>query len=216
MIGNIAHVCNRGFSKEKVFLEERDFGRFIEGLYRFNNKNGAVRFQGKSIFTDPPEQNRIVDILKWSLVPNHYHLLLHEKVDGGIVEFVKRLGNGYTKYFNIKNDRSGYLFQNSAKIIPIESHGHFLYIPFYVELNPLDGFDKDWRNEGIKNTGGALDFLSNYKWSSYSDYETERNFSCLLSKNVFYDLFDTSDKDGKKDAENFIAKPPELDSFFTL
>src|SRR3989344_5375552 len=100
MIGDIVHVCNRGFSKEKVFHEEVDFSRFVASLYKFNNKSDALRFQGKDIFADPPEQDRIVDILKWSLLPNHYHLLLHEKIEGGVVEFIKRLGNGYTKYFN--------------------------------------------------------------------------------------------------------------------
>lgn len=212
MIGDVVHICNRGFNKEKIFNDEADFVRFVESLYKFNNKNGALRFQGKSIFSDPPEQDRLVDILKWSLLPNHYHLLLHEKIEGGVVEYTKRLGNGYTKYFNIKNRRSGYLFQNSAKIIPIENHAHFLYIPFYVELNPLDSFDKSWRTDGVRNLSRALDFLSNYPWSSYRDYETERDYSCLLSKDVFYDLFETNNANYTKDVRDFLKKPPELDS----
>ncbi len=208
MIGDIAHICNRGFSKHETFSETADFRRFVESLYKFNNRNGAVRFQGKNLFSDPPPQDRIVDILKWSLLKNHYHLLLHERVQGGIVEFVKRLGNGYTKYFNIKNRRSGYLFQNSAKIIPIQEDRHFLYIPFYVELNPLDAFDTRWRTDGIKNVSGALDFLENYRWSSYRDYEKEKEFSCLLSKKVFYDLFESGEKSHKKETFDFIRKPP--------
>jgi len=90
-----------------------------------------------------PDQEKIVEILKWTLLPNHYHLLLYEKVDGGVLEFVKRLGNSFTKYINIKRGASGYLFQNSAKIIQITNNRHFLYIPFYIDLNILDLLKKD-------------------------------------------------------------------------
>ena len=208
MIGNLAHICNRGVNKQKIFLSDRDCLRFVESLYKFNNKNGTVRFQGETLFDDPPPQNRIVDILKWSLQPNHYHLLLHERAEGGIVEFVKRLGNGYTKYFNIKNDRSGYLFQNAAKIIGIENHKHFLYIPFYIELNPLDIFDEAWRNDGVEDISRALIFLKNYRWSSYRDYREESDFSCLLNRELFYDLFDTNKDAHEKGIADFLKKPP--------
>ena len=79
-----------------------------------------------------------MEVLKWTLLPNHYHLLLYEKVEGGVLEFVKRLGNSFTKYINIKREASGYLFQNSAKIIQITKNEQFLYIPFYIDLNILD------------------------------------------------------------------------------
>lgn len=210
MVGNIVHACNRGFNKHTVFEKDADFCRFVESLYKFNNKNGAVRFRGKNLFADPPPQDRIVDILKWSLLPNHYHILLHEKVDGGAVEFIKRLGNGYTKYFNIRNERSGYLFQNSAKIIPIETARHFLHIPFYVELNPLDVFDKNWRSNGVKNVSGALAFMKSYRWSSYRDYEGKRDFSSLLSRDTFYDLFETDPKKNRQEAEDFLKMPADL------
>ena len=97
MVGDVVHICNRGFNKEKIFLEETDFERFVESLYKLNNKSGTLRFRGKDIFSALPDQDRLVDILQWSLQSNHYHLLLHEKVDVGIVEFVKRLGKSYTK-----------------------------------------------------------------------------------------------------------------------
>ena len=117
MTGDIAHVCNRGFKKHDIFLDDKDYLRFVLNLYRLNNKDGSLKIKNnKNPFIDLPEQNKLVEVLKWSLMPNHYHLLLYEKQDGGIVEFVKRLGNAYTKYVNIKNSSSGYVFQNSAKI----------------------------------------------------------------------------------------------------
>ena len=189
MIGQIFHVLNRGIEKNIIFHTNRDYFRFICGLYRFNNKNGALRLYGEpeNYFKNPPPQKRLVNILKWSLLPNHYHLLLEEVEDGGVVEFTKRIGNGFTKYVNIKNDRSGYLFQNKAKIILAEGDAHFLYLPFYVDANPIEIIYHNWKEEGVRNNDleKAITFLKSYKWSSFSDYAGVNNFPDIINKDSF-------------------------------
>src|SRR3990167_3703185 len=163
MVGDIAHICNRGVEKRKIFLDRRDYSRFVENLYFLNNQKGKLITEKKNIFQTPyllPKQDKLVEILKWVALPNHYHLLLHEIAEGGILEFTKRLGNAYTKYFNTKNKgRSGYLFQNSAKIIPISKNSQFLYIPIYIDLNSTDLISPNWKNRKDNNTQKILNFL---------------------------------------------------------
>lgn len=159
MVGDIYHVCNRGIRKEKIFDTESDYFRFVLNLYRLNNKGESLRINPSRKSIDSyPEQDKIVEILKWTLLPNHYHLLLYEKVDGGVLEFVKRFGNSFTKYINIKREKSGYLFQNHAQIIQIKNDGHFLYIPFYIDLNLLDLIYPKNENRKI-DIKKSLDFL---------------------------------------------------------
>lgn len=197
MIGDLAHVCNRGVEKRKIFLDRRDHERFVENLFLLNNESGKIRTE-KNIFTDSkdiPERKKLVEVLKWSLLPNHYHLLLYENVEGGILEFTKRLGNAYTKYFNIKNEgRSGYVFQNRAKIIPIINEKQFLYIPFYIDINPLGLIFPDRKNISLRDNKKAQDFLKMYEWSSYRDYfgEGERSRGIIINKDLFYEKFDVS------------------------
>jgi len=194
MIGDIAHVCNRGIEKRKIFIGRGDYERFVENLFLLNNKPGKIRTT-KNIFNndDLPEREKLVEVLKWSLLPNHYHLLLYEVSEGGIVEFTKRLGNAYTKYFNIKNEgRSGYVFQNRAKIIPILNQTQFLYIPFYIDINPLDLVFLDRKNIPIRDSKKAVDFLKTYEWSSYRDYFGASNFGSILNKDLFYEQFEVT------------------------
>lgn len=204
MIGDIAHVCNRGVNKENIFLNNSYYCRFVESLYKLNNKSGALRYEGKALFDNLPKQEKLVEILKWSLMPNHYHLLLYEVVDGGIVEFTKRLGNSYTKYFNIKNERSGYLFQNAAKIIRIDNQAQQNYIPLYIDLNPLDIL-KIERKGNIKND---LKKLANYRWSSFGDYFDVLHFPEITNVSLFYNLFNISEKAYKKDLCSWLKKNP--------
>jgi putative transposase len=211
MVGDLAHVCNRGVEKRKIFLDGYDYGRFVNNLYLLNNQSGKLRTERKNIFQNPsilPKQDKLVEILKWSLLPNHYHLLLSEVSEGGILEFTKRLGNAYTKYFNTKYDgRSGYLFQNSAKILPIESDGHFFYIPFYIDLNILDVEYPGKEKNLPKNEMKAFHFLKSYKWASFKDYHNEGEFGPVINKELFYDIFDMTMEKYESELRSFIREP---------
>ena len=81
MIGQIFHVLNRGIEKNIIFHTNRDYFRFICGLYRFNNKNGALRLYGEpeNYFKNPPPQK---DWLIFS--SGHYCLII-------IICFLKKL-----------------------------------------------------------------------------------------------------------------------------
>ena len=120
-------------------------------------------------------------------MPNHYHLLLSPIVEDGIPKFMKKINMGYAKYFNEKNKRTGALFQGKYKSIHVSDDSHFLYIPYYIHLNPLDLILPEWRTGGIKNTRKAIDYLKKYRWSSHLDYLGIKNFPSLTHRNLLQD-----------------------------
>ncbi|MBU1159833.1 transposase [Patescibacteria group bacterium] len=205
MKGNIYHILNRGIEKGTILHEPNDYKRFILGLYKFNNQGSALRLSDEHWPDNLPAQNKIVEILAWSLMPNHYHLLIQENIDGGAINFVKRIGNGYTKYFNIKNNRSGYLFQNAAKIILVERNEHFLYLPFYINANPIDLIEPEWKTRRIKDKKRVIDFLEKYQWSSYRDHMGILNFPHITNTSLFYEVFDTNQKRFKADFQEWLG-----------
>lgn len=219
MEGNIYHILNRGVEKRKVFLDDKDHIRFIHGLKDFNTteSNGAVSYykrrdkdkcKEKSDIACPTKTGNlnIVDVLCWALVPNHPHVMVAEKEIGNAGKFSRKIFGGYTKYFNEQNDRSGVLFQGRSKIILIEHDAHFLYLPFYIHLNPLDLFCPGWKDHGIKDVKGAIEFLEEYRWSNYRDIIGKGNgeFSDVFNKELFFELFQTNEKKYKKDFEEWI------------
>ena len=213
MIGDLAHVCNRGIEKRRIFNDHHEYQRFVDNLFLLNNKKGKIRTV-KNIFDskEPLKRDKLVEILKWSLLPNHYHLLLYEVIDGGILEFTKRLGNAFTKYFNIKNQgRSGYVFQNRAKIVPITEESQYLYIPYYIDLNPLDLIFPNRKNISIKDNKKALNFLKTYKRSSFRDYFGNGGTEEIINKELFYELFEIKPETYKK--ELLKLSTCEVDNF---
>src|SRR3989344_5868781 len=109
--GEFYHIYNRGVDKRTVFINRFDFARFIQSMDEFN----SIRPVG-SIFENSFRKNqlspavggaKLVDIVCYCLNKNHYHLVLCQRVKNGISEFMRRVGTGFTQYFNYKYKRSG-------------------------------------------------------------------------------------------------------------
>jgi putative transposase len=105
-------------------------------------------------------------------MPNHYHLLLTQAVEGGIKRFMHKIGTAYTMYFNTHTERVGPLFQGVFKAVNIEKQEHLSYLPHYIHANALDLNSKftGWRNGQISDTEKAIEYLWAYPWSSYPHY----------------------------------------------
>jgi putative transposase len=187
----IYHIYNRGVEKRNVFLDKKDYFRFIHDLYEFNDENSVLnlahRLTQKSIEVEPRYNKRkkrklLVEILAFVLMPNHFHLLLRQLEENGIIRFMQKLG-GYTMYFNKKYERVGSLFQGRYKAVLVEKESHFTYLPIYIHANPL----KIYR--GSTSINDAMRFLEEYRWSSFPDYMGKKNFPSLTSRQFLFDSF---------------------------
>jgi putative transposase len=122
-------------------------------------------------------------------MPNHYHLLLSPKVRDGISKFMHKVNMGYSKYFNTKYERGGTLFEGKHKSIIVTDDSHFIHLPYYIHLNPLDLVSSEWRKRKIKNYDEAIEFLKSYRWSSHLDYMGEKNFPSVTWRRFLLNLF---------------------------
>lgn len=163
--GEHYHIFNRGVDKRAVFLDDADFERFLQSLEEFNTARpiGSI-FENsfrKSQLGRPT--SKLVNIVCYCLNKNHFHLVLEELVDGGISEFMKRLG-GYTKYFNIRHKRNGTLFQGRFKARHIDSNEYLLRVGAYVNLN----------NRAHRVQGN----IYRSSWNEYCDDAKRKNGLC--------------------------------------
>ena len=97
---------------------------------------------------------------------------------------------GYAMYFNQKYKRSGALFQGRYKTVHVSNEAHFIHLPYYIHLNPLDLAMPEWRNRKLKNYNKATEVLNNYRWSSHLDYLGKENFPSVTQRNFLLDFFD--------------------------
>jgi putative transposase len=197
----IIHTLNRGVDKRAIFLDEKDYFRFISDLYEFNNEESlnttyhafarSYDIECRRFKYNKQELPRklLVDIHAFTLMPNHYHLMISPRVENGVSRFMHKLDMGYSKYFNMKNKRKGALFEGRYKGIPIVDQAHFIHLPYYIHCNPLDFFVPEWREREISNYMDALRFLESYRWSSHLDYLGKKNFPSVTNREFLLEFF---------------------------
>jgi REP element-mobilizing transposase RayT len=132
----VYHVFNRGVDKRIVFTDKKDYLRFYQSLHLFNSKDPSVNFDfAHTRYKNNSEFKKLVEIQAYSLLPNHFHLIIKQCIDGGIGEYMRRVSTGYTSYFNQRNERSGALFQGRFKRVHINSQEQYQYLFAYVNEN---------------------------------------------------------------------------------
>lgn len=154
------HVFNRGVEKRNIFSQEWDYKRFVKTFYYYQFLGPKVSFSKFSksafnLFKALPE-NKIVEIICYCLMPNHFHFLIKQLKENGVSNFIGQLSNSYTKYFNIKYDRVGSLLQGPFKAVRIGTDEQLVHVSRYIHMNPV--------------VSGLVKNLEEYKWSSYPEY----------------------------------------------
>lgn len=194
--GGIYHVFNRGVNKGEIFFFESDYRRFFRAAVHYKTKDTKFSYEKfPNALNDPVSLNvslkpikpmgpSKVQVLTYCLMPNHFHFLLKQLVDGGVTSYFRHLANSYSHYVSVKHKRVGPLFQGRFKNVLIQSQEQLLHASRYIHLNPL--------------ISDLVPDLKNYPWSSYrahiQNYEDE-----LVEPEIILQDFKT-----KGDYERFV------------
>ena len=159
------HVFNRGVTRQPIFKTKRDYQRAIITLNFYQHQKPPLRLaralslnkeEKGNFFKELKGKAKLAEIICYCLMPNHFHLLLKQKMNGGISKFLSNFSNSYTRYFNVKRKRVGPLFQGIFKAVRIETDEQLIHVSRYIHLNPIASLV-------IKEKE-----LDNYPWSSFS------------------------------------------------
>jgi putative transposase len=113
----VNHIMVRGIERRKIFDSDADRNHFLHRLAEILQDTGTTCFA-------------------WSLMPNHFHLLVRTG-NIPISTVMRRLLTGYAIWFNRSRRRHGHLFQNRFKSILCQKDAYLLDLVRYIHLNPL-------------------------------------------------------------------------------
>jgi len=166
--GNFYHIITRGNNKQQIFFFRRDYLRYLKNLEKYSKKFN-------------------IQALAYCLMPNHVHLLVKQKSETTVTDFMQSLNTAYSMYFNIKHSRSGHLFQGPFKHVLVETEEYLVHLSRYIHLNP--------------SSANLARKPENYPWSSYKYY-------LGLEQNDFIDkefiLSHFAKKEGVGDYKDFV------------
>lgn len=113
------HILNRGNDRNTIFFEKENYHFFLLRLQKYRKRYGPK-------------------LIAYCLMPNHFHLILHEKNGGSIHRCMHALGTSYTKAINKRYQRTGHLFQGPFKKVRIKTNNQLLHLSRYIHLNPVE------------------------------------------------------------------------------
>ncbi len=115
--GILCHVTSRGNAKQRIFLDDEDYARFLEVL-----SHAAARFD--------------ISCIGYCLMQNHTHLLLRPR-DVPISRLMQQLNSVYCQWFNRRHDRVGHVLQGRFGCRLVDNDVYFLRVLRYVVRNPV-------------------------------------------------------------------------------
>ncbi|MBI5934717.1 MAG: transposase [Chloroflexi bacterium] len=183
------HFYNRGNNRQVVFFERDNYLYFLKGVQKY-----LVPY---------------MDVLVYTLMPTHYHVLGRVRQGAKTSEFLKnsevsasqtsevsetsevltsskqvslamqKFGISYTKAINKRFDRVGALFQGQFQAKPIQSYEHLLNLCVYIHGNPV----KD----------GLVSLPENWEYSNYLEWMGLRKGS-LVHRDFIEQNFGSSEE----------------------
>jgi putative transposase len=181
--GNYYHIFNRSIANYVIFNGPDDYRRMIDtlDLYRFKDFSYSFSyFCDRSLFEQQAIINRInkseklVDIISFCLMPTHPHLVLKQNCDKGITQYISKVLNSYSRYFNEKHKRKGPLWEGHFESRLIRSDELLLHTTRYAHLNPV--------------TAKLVERPEDWAYSSYHQYIGRDNSNEICDFNSVLDI----------------------------
>lgn len=166
------HIYNRGSEKKDIFTQPRDYERFLKTIFYYQflgPRPSFSKFSKSQLFLSKPlSEEKIIEVICFCLMPNHFHFLVRQLKENGISKFMGQISNSYTKYFNTKYKRIGPLLQGAFKSVMIETDEQLTHVSRYIHLNPV--------------VSGLTKRLGSYKWSSYPQFASGTSTFCKVNE----------------------------------
>lgn len=180
-------------------MDKKDYEHFLFLMYVCNTtKNIELR----NIKNDFDQGETIINIGAYCLMPNHFHILVQEKIEGGISKYMLKLMTSYSMYFNKKYSRTGKLYEGVFKSIHAKKDNYLKYLYSYIHLNPAKIIDKNWKNkDGERKPKDLLNYVFIYPYSSLKEY-LNNNYK-IISPSAFPNYF-KKPNDHKKELFDWI------------
>lgn len=133
--GEVYHVINRANGRMCIFPTDADYQHFENLL-----KEAQKKFD--------------IQILAYTIMPNHWHLVLSTKKDGDLSKCMHWLTLTHTQQYRVKKQTvgEGHLYQGRYRSFLVSQDQYLVQLIRYVEQNPL-------RARLVKNS-------ADWKWGS--------------------------------------------------
>lgn len=152
------HVIVQGVNKEYIFEK-----------YKYREKYFKLLEEEKE------KGKYSIDIIAYSIMYNHAHILIHTEKIVDLSKFMKKVNEEYAKYYNYMESRVGHVFRDRYLSEQITNQKYLMNCIAYIHNNPVKA--------------NIVKRCEDYKFSSYLDYI---NIAKFVNKDIINLVFGTN------------------------
>ncbi len=149
------HLIVRGNNRANLFADDADRWLFMRFLKEAVKESGC-------------------ELHAYVLMSNHVHLLATGEEHGALSMMMQSVGRRFSRFFNVRHDRTGGLFEGRFRSSLVQSERYLLTCMRYIEANPL--------------RAGMVHLPADYRWSSHRQNATGNPTGMLTAHEVFLRL----------------------------
>lgn len=112
------HIIQRGNDRQSIVRDDQDRLRLLD-LWAEHARTFKVAIHA------------------WVIMDNHFHLLATPETQEGLPQMMQAVGRAYVRYFNLRHQRTGTLWEGRYRSNLIQSERYLLACMVYIDLNPV-------------------------------------------------------------------------------
>lgn len=164
---NFFHIMTQGINKSFIFNNPIDIKYYIGMMYKLMKE-----------YT--------IKIIAYCVMNNHAHILIEAKDLKDLSKYMQRLNMQYSRYYNKKYNRVGYVFRDRFKSEGIYSERHLNSCIKYIYNNPVKA--------------GLCNYPKEYPYSNFKE------ITARAEEYVFIDIEEDLDKAYKEIINEYLLK----------
>jgi putative transposase len=152
------HIIQRGNNRQAIFSTSADYELLLS-------------------LVDEHARKQHVAVHGYVLMSNHVHLLATPETEEGIPQMMQAVGRRYVRNYNMRQQRTGTLWEGRYRSTLIEAERHLLACMVYMDLNPV-------------RAAMVVD-PADYPWSSHLHYIGRRSDKLITPHPLYWELGNT-------------------------
>ncbi len=196
--GSILHVVKRGARGMNIVRDDVDRSRFARLLYFMNDSFKSDFWERDTANLAPferpaewPEREPIVDVLAWTLLDNHFHLILRVRDAKDVPVFMQKVCQSMSKQFNLRHQGQGSIFQGPYRSSTVDHDEYLRYLAAYVMVKNSFETQPGGLKRALRDFEGAWNSAFSYRFSSLAVFLGKPGFPILAEENILRDMFPT-------------------------
>ena len=152
------HIIQRGNNRQAIFA-------------------GSADYELLAALIDEHARKQHVAIHAYVLMSNHFHLLATPETEEGIPQMMQAVGRRYVRNYNLRQARTGTLWEGRYRSTLIQAERHLLACMVYMDLNPV--------------RAAMVAEPADYPWSSHLHYIGRRTDKLITPHPLYWELGNT-------------------------